>query len=96
MKIQAFLCVLIRASIKCADISHVQILNYPISVIPPAWNSTAFLFFKSEYQYTVYFRRGVDNTPTEFGAKAVIDTSLCRLDIPLDLDIISSLREKLF
>ena len=39
---------------------------------------------QSEYQYTVYFIRGVDNALTEFGATAVIDTSRCRLDIPLD------------
>ena len=38
----------------------------------------------SIFQYTVYFIRGVDNTLTEFDAKAVIDTSHCRLDIPLD------------
>ena len=39
---------------------------------------------KPEYLYTVYFIRGVDNTLTEFDAKAVIDTCRCRLDIPLE------------
>ena len=33
----------------------------------------------------MYFIRGVDNTLTEFDAKAVIDTSRCRLDITLDM-----------
>ena len=54
--------------------------------IPPAWNTIASCFYppKSEYQYTVYFIRGVDNTLTEFDAKAVINRSCCRLDIPID------------
>ena len=38
----------------------------------------------SEDQYRMYFIRGVDNTRTEFNAKAVIDTSCCRLDILRD------------
>ena len=32
----------------------------------------------------MYFIRFVDNTLTEFDAKAVIDIHRCRLDIPLD------------
>ena len=58
----------------------------PFCLIPRAWNTIAFLFYppKPEYLYTVYFIRGVDNTLTEFDAKAVIDTCRCRLVIPLD------------
>ena len=46
-------------------------------LIPPAWNTTAFV-------YTEYFIRGVNNTHPEFDAKAVIDKRCCKLDIPLD------------
>ena len=45
---------------------------------------SCFYLPKSEYQYTVHFIRGFDNTLTEFDVKAVIDTSRCRLDITLD------------
>ena len=74
-----------------------QILRYPISVwylVLGTQLHSCFYPPKSEYLYTVYFIRGVDNTLTEFDAKAVIDTCRCRLDIYAWLGILLNLWNK--